>query len=123
MRLLRAWLQRFKGLFGHQDRERELADELESHLQMHIDDSVRAGMSPQTARRDALLRLGGIESTKQAYREHGTIPSFENILQDLRFAIRQLRKNPGFMFTAVVVFGLGIAASTAICYRSNQIGK
>jgi macrolide transport system ATP-binding/permease protein len=115
MRLLRSWIERLKGLPREFDaRERELADELESHIQMHVDDNVRAGMSPQEARKDAIHRLGGIETVKQAYRERSTVPSLENVLQDFRFAVRQLRKNPGFTFTAVVVFALGIAASTAI---------
>ena len=55
MRQLRAWLLRFKGLFLKEARERELADEIESHLQMHIDDTIRAGMSPQEARRVAVM--------------------------------------------------------------------
>jgi macrolide transport system ATP-binding/permease protein len=114
MRLLLAWIRRLKGLSGSSIRERELADELESHIQMQVDDNIRAGMSLQNARRDAQLRIGGIEAAKQAYRERSTIPSAETVLQDFRFAVRQLRKNPGFTFTAVVVFTLGIAASTAI---------
>ena len=57
MRKLRAWLLRFKGLFLKDAREKELTDELESHLQMHIDDNIRAGMSPSEARRVAVMKL------------------------------------------------------------------
>ncbi len=102
------------GLFVRDASDREFADELESHLQMHIDDNVRAGMSPQEARRVAVMKLGGIEQAKEAYRERSTIPFLESIVQDLRFTLRQLRKNPAFTFTATVMVALGIGASVAI---------
>ena len=114
MRQLRAWLLRCKGLFLKANRERELADELESHLQMHIDDNLRAGMSEQEARRVAVLKLGGVEQAKEAYRDRATIPFLESVVQDLRFTLRQLRKHPAFTGTAVAMVALGIGASVAI---------
>src|SRR4026209_522475 len=111
---LRAWLLRFKGLFLKDARERELADELESHLQMHIDDNIRAGMSPHEARRVAVMKLGGVDQAKEAYRDRATIPLLESVVQDLRFTLRQLRKNPAFTFTATAMVALGIGASVAI---------
>jgi macrolide transport system ATP-binding/permease protein len=111
---LRAWLLRFKGLFSKDTRERELADEIESHLKMHIDDNIRAGMSPQEARRVAVMKLGGVDQTKEAYRDRATIPLVESALQDLRFTLRQLRKNPAFTVTATAMVALGIGASVAI---------
>lgn len=111
---LRAWLLRCKGLFSKVAREREFADELESHLQMHIDDNIRAGMSPQEARRVAVMKLGGIDQTKEAYRDRAGIPFVESAVQDLRFTLRQLRKNPAFTFTATAMVALGIGASVAI---------
>ena len=114
MRRLRAWLMRFKGLFLKDARERELADEIESHLQMHIDDNLRAGMSPEEARRVAVLKLGGVDQAKEAYRDRSTIPLIESAVQDLRFTLRQLRKNPAFSFTATAMVALGIGASVAI---------
>jgi macrolide transport system ATP-binding/permease protein len=114
MKLLRAWILRLAGMLPSERRERELADEIEGHLQMHIDENIRRGMTPEMARRDALLKLGGVESTKQAYRERRTIPILENLLRDIRFAIRQLRRNPGFTSTAILMLALGMCASVAI---------
>ena len=114
MRKLRAWLLRLKGLFIRDIRERELADEIDSHLQMHIDDNVRAGMSPQEAKRVAVMKLGGVDQAKEAYRDRATIPFIESVVQDLRFTLRQLRKNPAFTVTATAMVALGIGASVAI---------
>ena len=60
MRKLREWILRFAGLFNRQRRDRELDDEIESHLRFHIEDNLRLGMSPEDARRDAMSKLGGI---------------------------------------------------------------
>ncbi len=114
MNHLRAWLLRFTGIFTGKSREHEMAEELESHLQMHIADNLRAGMSPEEARRVAMVALGGVENTKQAYRDRSTIPWIESLMQDLRFARRQLYQHPGFAVIAIVVLALGIGACVAI---------
>jgi len=72
MRKLRAWLLRLWGLPNQKLQDQQFAEEIESHLQMHIADNLRAGMDPERARRDALLKLGGIETTTQGYREGHT---------------------------------------------------
>jgi len=64
MRTFRAWLSRFAGIFDKDKRDRELADELDSHVQFHIDDNLRCGMTPEEARRQAVIFLGGVEQTK-----------------------------------------------------------
>ncbi len=114
MRQLRAWLLRFRGLFLKDAREREFADELESHLQMHIDDNIRAGMSPQEAKRVAVMKLGGVDQAREAYRDRATIPFVESVVRDLRFTLRQFRKNPAFTITATAMVALGLGASVAI---------
>src|SRR5690349_25052172 len=114
MRQLRAWLLRLKGVLLKGARDRDFADEIESHLQMHIDDNIRAGMSPQEAKRIAVMKLGGIDQTKEAYRDRARIPFLESLVQDLRFTLRQLRKNPAFTVTAITMVALGIGASVAI---------
>ncbi|HEX6495141.1 MAG TPA: ABC transporter permease [Acidobacteriaceae bacterium] len=114
MRRLRAWWQRVRGIGRDSSREREMSDEIESHIQMQAEENERAGMNAQEARRAAFIKLGGAEQMRQAYRERDTLPLLENLLQDLRFAFRQLTKNPGFAMTAILILTLGITASVAL---------
>jgi predicted permease len=114
MKRLRAWIVRLAGLVPSARRERDHIDELNAHLQMHMEDNVRAGMSLGEARRDALTRLGGMESARQAYRDRATLPVFENLLKDLRFTARQLRRGPAFTATAILMIALGLCASVSI---------
>ena len=105
---------RAAGLFRRNWRERELAAEFESHLEMHIDDNIRAGMSPEQARREALVKFGGMEAAKESVRETSRLVWLETAARDVRYALRGLRLNPGFATTAVLSLALGIGSSVAI---------
>jgi predicted permease len=118
---LRAWFARVAGLFGRERRDRELAQELASHLDLHAEENVRAGMSRQEARRQALIKLGGVEATKELYRERRGLPFVETLWQDLRFAARTLGKDISFTIAASLTLALGIGASTAVFTLVNGV--
>lgn len=121
MRFLRAWFLRLRGLFHRRSSDREFSAELESHLELHIADNLRKGMSHQAARREAFIKLGGVEQTKQNYRERRGLPWVEVFVQDLHFGVRMLKKNPGFALVAVLTLALGISANATIFSFVNAI--
>ena len=112
MRHLRALWLRLLGFFASSRASADFDAELDSHLQMHIDDNLRAGMTAEQARRQALIQLGGLEQTRQAHRDRRTLPLLENLLQDIRFGCRMIARNPGFAAVAILTLAIGIGATT-----------
>ncbi|MDB4876589.1 MAG: permease [Gemmatimonadetes bacterium] len=94
--------------------ERELDDELRAYVEQVIAERIRHGQSPERARREALLEVGGIEQVKEEVRDVRTGATIDLVIRDLRFALRSLAKAPAFTFAAALALALGIGATTAI---------
>jgi predicted permease len=114
MRKMRAFWMRVLALVGVRQSANEFEAELSSHVEMHVADGVRSGLSECEARRRALIRLGGAEQARQAFRERATLPWLENLLHDLRFGLRMMARNRAVTAVAVITLAIGIGTSATV---------
>src|SRR5437667_5424399 len=110
----RVSVHRLIAFFRRRRLEDDLDEELRSHMEMAIELNLRKGMTAEDARREALRSFGGVEQTKEIYRDQRGLPLIETTLQDLRFGFRMLRRSPGFSTLAILCLTLGIGANAAV---------
>ena len=109
----REGLERFRSFFRKPELDQDFENEISSHLEMAVEENLRQGMSPDEARREALVAFGGIEPAKERHRDARGLPFVDSILQDFRYAVRSLKRDRGFALVAVLLLGGSPGGNTA----------
>ncbi len=112
---------RMSAFFHKRPLDRELEEEVASHIAMATEENVRRGMTPEEARRQAMVRFGGVEQAKERQRESRGLPGLDTVLQDLRYTVRSLSRDRGFATIAILILALGIGANVVVFSVVNTL--
>jgi putative ABC transport system permease protein len=118
---VRSFFLRLAAFFRKRPLDGDFAEELDIHVALLIDENIARGMTPEEARRKALIELGGVEQARELHRETRSLPFLESLSQDLRYALRTLRRDVGFATFTILIVGLGVGASCTIFSVVNTL--